>query len=254
LFRIGDCGILYLFVNRASSVFEGFTQSPFSIVHSDSILSLAVIRLQSVCGYFPLKIMATSSAYATTLQPPPSRIRSSLFNAIFYRSGDSTPPCGVPLFTSLVWVEVPSVAVTILLNSNCSVRDSVIAMGSTLLKAPSMSRKAISVYSLMPSYFSMLLTSRCSGDSVDLPLVKRVVPSVGSIVALMCRLTILSKLLSRNNVRRIGLKSFDVVWVSFPALGMKTTFVSCHAVRSSPTAHKPRKPVTPTIFMLDKKF
>jgi len=113
-----SCGILYLFVNRTSSVFEGFTPSPFAIVHSDSILSLAVIRSQSVCGYFPLKMMATSSAYASTLQPPPSRIRSSLFTAIFHRRGDSTPPCGVPLFTSLVWVKVSSVVVTILLISN----------------------------------------------------------------------------------------------------------------------------------------
>jgi len=90
----------------------------------------------------------------------------------------------VPLLTSLVWVEVTSVAVTILLISNfwinltiggstpSSVRDSVIEVGSTLLKAPYMSRKAISVYSLMLSYFSMLLTTKCSADSVDLlPLV-----------------------------------------------------------------------------------
>jgi len=102
-------------------------------------------------------MMVTSSAYATTLQPPPSRIRSSLFTAIFQKRGDSRPPCGVPLFTSLVWVEVPSVAVTILLISNLwisltiggstpgSVRDSVIAVGSTLLKAPSIFRKAIGV-------------------------------------------------------------------------------------------------------------
>jgi len=110
--------MLYIYVNRTSSVIEGFTPSPFAIVHSDSILSLAVIRSQSVCIYFLLKMMATSSAYATTLPPPPSRIRSSLFTAIFHRRGDSTPPCGVPLFTSLVWVEVPTVAATILLISN----------------------------------------------------------------------------------------------------------------------------------------
>jgi len=89
----------------------------------------------------------------------------------------------VHLFTSLVWVEVPSVAVNILLITNLwinltidgstpsSVRDSVIAVGNTLLKAPSMSRKAISMYSLMLSDFSMLLTTKCSADSVDLPLV-----------------------------------------------------------------------------------
>jgi len=179
LFRIGglSCGILYLFVNRTSSIFEGITPSPFCIVHFDSIFSLAVIRSQSACGYFPLNMIATSSAYATTLEPPPYRIRSSLFTAIFHRRGDSTPPCGVPLFTSLVWVEVPSVAVTILLISNLrinltiggstptSVRDSVIAVGSTLLKAPSMLRNAINVFSLM------LLTTKCSADSVDLPLV-----------------------------------------------------------------------------------
>jgi len=147
------CGILYLFLNRTSSVFEGFTPSPFAIVHSDCTLSLAVIRSQSDCGYFPLKMMVTSSA-------------------IFHRRGDSTPPCGVPLFTSLVWVEVPSVAVTILLISNLwinptiggstpsSVRDSLTAVGSTLLKAPSISGKAISVYSLMLSDFSMLLTTK----------------------------------------------------------------------------------------------
>jgi len=110
--------ILYIFVNRTSSVFEGFTPSPFSIVHSDIVFCLAVIRSQTVCAYFPLNMIATSSAYATTFQPPPSRIRRSLFTAIFYKRGDSTPPCGVPLFTSLVWVEVPSVAVTILLISN----------------------------------------------------------------------------------------------------------------------------------------
>jgi len=34
-----------------------------------------------------------------------------------------------------------------------------------------MSRKAISVYSLMLSDFSMLLSTKCSADSVDLPLV-----------------------------------------------------------------------------------
>jgi len=102
-------------------------------------------------------MMASSNAYATTLQPLSSRIRSSLFTVICHRRGDITRPYGVPLFTSLVWVEVPSVAVTILLISNLwinptiggstlsSVRDSVIAVGSTLLKAPSMSRKAISV-------------------------------------------------------------------------------------------------------------
>jgi len=104
-------GILYQFVNRTSSVFEGFTPSPFSIVYSDSILSLVVIRSQSVCGYFPLNMMATTSAYATTLQPPPS-------TSIFHRRNDSTPPGGVPPFTSLVWVEVPGVAVTILPISN----------------------------------------------------------------------------------------------------------------------------------------
>jgi len=83
----------------------------------------------------------------------------------------------------LVWVEDPSAAVTILLISNLwisltiggstpsSVRDSVIAVGSTLLKAPSISRKAISVYSLMLSDFSMLLTTKCSAVSADLPLV-----------------------------------------------------------------------------------
>jgi len=185
LFKMGGLsfGVLYLFVNRTSSVFQGFTPSPFAIVHSDSILSLAVIRSQSVCGYIPLKMMATSSAYATALQPPPSRICSSLCTAIFHRRGDSTPPCVVPLLTSLVWVEVPSVAVTILPISNLwisltiggsthsSVRDSDIAVGSTLLKAPYISRKAISVYSLMLSDFSMLLTTMCSADSVDLPLV-----------------------------------------------------------------------------------
>jgi len=37
--------------------------------------------------------------------------------------------------------------------------------------APSMSRKAISVYSLMVSDLSMLLTTKCNADSVDLPLV-----------------------------------------------------------------------------------
>jgi len=39
LFRIGGLsfGILYLFVNRTSIVFEGLIPSLFSIVHSDSI-------------------------------------------------------------------------------------------------------------------------------------------------------------------------------------------------------------------------
>jgi len=34
LFKMGglSCGILYLFVHRTSSVFEGFTPSPFAIV------------------------------------------------------------------------------------------------------------------------------------------------------------------------------------------------------------------------------
>jgi len=58
----------------------------------------------------------------------------------------------------------------------------------------------------------------------------------GGMVALLCRLIILSKLLSRNDVRLIGLKSFAVGWVAFPALGIKSTFVSCHAVGSSPAA------------------
>jgi len=56
-------------------------------------------------------------------------------------------------------------------STNSSVTDFVIAVGSTLLKAPFMSRKVISVYSLMLSDFSMLLTTKCSADSVDLPLV-----------------------------------------------------------------------------------
>jgi len=72
-------------------------------------------------------------------------------SAIFHKRGVSTPPCGVPLFTSLVLVEVHSVAVKIQLINNLwisltiggstpsSVRDSVIAVGSTLLKAPSIS-------------------------------------------------------------------------------------------------------------------
>jgi len=55
----------------------------------------------------------------------------------------------------------------------------------------------------------MLLTTKCSADSVDLPLV----------VALMCRLIILSKLFSRNDFMLIGLESYAVVWVAFPALG-----------------------------------
>jgi len=116
------------------------------------------------------------------------------------------------------------VAVTILLISNLwinptiggstpsSVRDCVIAIGSTLLKAPSMSRKAISVYSLPPSVAPNWLTY------------------LWSIVALTCRLIIPSKPFSRNGVRLIDLKSSAVVWVAFPALGMKTTFVSCHVV------------------------
>jgi len=41
-------------------------------------------------------------------------------------------------------------------------------------------------------------------------------------VALMCRLIIHSKLFSRNDNRLIGLKFFAVVWVPFPALGMKS--------------------------------
>jgi len=49
----------------------------------------------------------------------------------------------------------------------------------------------------------------------------------------MCMLIILSKLLSRNDVRFIGLKSFAVVSVAFTALGTKTTFVSCLAFGSS---------------------
>jgi len=52
----------------------------------------------------------------------------------------------------------------------------------------------------------------------------------------MCRLIIISKLFIRNDVWLIGLKSFAVVWVAFPALRMKATFVSSHAVGSSPTA------------------
>jgi len=52
----------------------------------------------------------------------------------------------------------------------------------------------------------------------------------------MCRLIIISKLFIRNDVRLIGLKSFAVVWVAFPALRMKATFVFCHALGSSPTA------------------
>jgi len=49
LFRMGglSCGILYLFVNRTSSVFEGFNPSPFAIVLSDSVLNLAVIFIHS---------------------------------------------------------------------------------------------------------------------------------------------------------------------------------------------------------------
>jgi len=122
---------------------------------------------------------------------------------------------------SLVWVEVPSVAVTILLISNLwinptiggstpnSVRDSVIAVGITSLKAPS-----VCVYFLMLSDFSMLLTTKCSAYLVDLPLVQGCCASdifVGSIMALMCRLISFSKLFSRNDVRLIGLKSFAVV-------------------------------------------
>jgi len=129
------------------------------------------MRSQSVCGYFPLQMMATSSCVWLNLTT------SSFQNpntAIFHRRGDSTPPCEMPLFTRLIWVEVPSVALTILLISNLwisltiggstpsSVRDSVIAVGSTLLKAPSISRKAISVYSLMLSgnHFAGLLACR----------------------------------------------------------------------------------------------
>jgi len=70
------------------------------------------------------------------------------------------------LFISNLWINL-----TIGGSTPFSVRDSDIALRRTLIKAPSMSRKATSVYSLMLSDFSMLLTTRCSADSVDLPLV-----------------------------------------------------------------------------------
>jgi len=125
-------------------------------------------------------MIATSSAYATTLQPPLSRIRSSL--------------CQGRRSMCIPWYWV------------------------------------ISRYCLPPSvapipYNIYTLQECCASDIC-----------VGSIMALMCRLIILSKLFRRNDVRLIGLKSFAVVWVAFPALGMKTTFVSRHTVGSSPTA------------------
>jgi len=91
---------------------------------------------------------------------------------IFSIRDDSDIVCVCHYLTA--WVEFLSVAVTILLISNLwinptigrstpsSVRDSVIAMGSTLLKAPSMSRKAVNVHSMMLSDFSMLLTTECT--------------------------------------------------------------------------------------------
>jgi len=138
-----------------------------------------------VCGYFPLKMMATSSAYATTLQTPPSRIRSSLFTAIFHRRGYSTPPCGTPLFTSLVWVEVASVAVTILLISNLwisltigvstpsSVTYSVIAVGSTLLKAHSLQVAMGIPTSSSPGRRGLMVPCLANSSAMQLPTMSR---------------------------------------------------------------------------------
>jgi len=77
--------------------------------------------------------------------------------------GDSTPPCGVPLFTSLVWVEVPSVAVSILLISNLWIN----CYGKHVFEDSLYVKEGDKcMYSLMLSDFSMLVTTQCSADSV----------------------------------------------------------------------------------------
>ena len=84
---------------------------------------------------------------------------------------ESTPPCGVPLLTYLLIFESPRVELTILpvsselVNSiNCVLIFSldsadVIAVGITLLKAPSIARKAHNANSVVRTFRSGILES-----------------------------------------------------------------------------------------------
>jgi len=99
-------------------------------------------------------MITTSSALATTLVPASSRSDSSFLTTITHKRGESTLPSEIPLLTFLIeWADPTVEYTTLLVSMVCmsptmghsvpsSVIAPVIAVGVTLLKAPSMSRNA----------------------------------------------------------------------------------------------------------------
>ncbi|KNC34385.1 hypothetical protein FF38_10864 [Lucilia cuprina] len=59
---------------------------------------------RTVSRYLP---DTTTDTYAITLNPIDLRSIRSGFNARFHRSGDRTPPCGVPRFATFVTFAAP---------------------------------------------------------------------------------------------------------------------------------------------------
>jgi len=109
----------------------------------------------------------------------------------------------------------------------------VIAVGVTLLEAPSMSRNATREYSLMRNPLSILDTREWKAVSVDLPLRYACCASesrLGLMVCLICMSISLSRVFNKKEERLFGRKSFELVWEGLPAFGIKITLTSTHLV------------------------
>jgi len=109
----------------------------------------------------------------------------------------------------------------------------VIAVGITLLKAPSMSRNAARENSLLRKPLSLLNTREWRVVSVDLPLRYACCASesrLGLMVSLIWMSVSLSRVFKKKEERLIGRKSFGLVWEGLPAFGIKITLTSSHLV------------------------
>jgi len=105
-----------------------------------------------------------------------------------------------------------------------SVRAPAIAVGVTLLKAPSISKNAAREYFLLWKPLSILDTREWRAVSVDLPLRYACCASesrLWSMVSLIWVSISLSKVFNKKEERLIGRKSFGLVWEGLPAFGIK---------------------------------
>ncbi|KNC22709.1 hypothetical protein FF38_07250 [Lucilia cuprina] len=77
------------------------------LIECSNTMIVLNLGLLPVSRYLPDTTTDTSSAYAVTLNPIDLISIRSGFNAKFRRSGDRTPPCGVPRFATFVTFAAP---------------------------------------------------------------------------------------------------------------------------------------------------